>query len=231
MSFLRISSFAALIACAACSTTPESTISGTVDTSSFPGAVTSLTATDSAGVASTVALASDGSFTLALPAGETYSLALTVDGAAVPVAARRISPTDMSAGYGSLFAVATDGATVDLGELRFVSLVKTQALTVGSDTIVDVEETCEAGLGAITGSACIGSEAPVVCADSGMGHGDGDGDGHRGRGHHGKHPHDGDMGDDAAATPVIDVPLQDLRGVVLPSAAVPLALSCGMVGC
>lgn len=228
MSFLRLSSFAALIACAACSTTPETTLSGTVDTSTFPGAVTSLTAIDSAGVVSSVALASDGSFTLALPAGETYSLSLDVDGAPVPIAARRISATDPSAGYGSLFAVATDGASVDLGELRFVSLIKTQSLTVGSDNIVDVEETCDAGVGSVSGDACIGAEAPVVCADAGMGHGDGDG--HHGRGHHGHH-HDGGMGDDAATTPVIDVPLADLRAVVLPSEAIPLSLACGMVGC
>ena len=65
----------ALVAAAGCATDSDQTLSGQVSASTFPEPVTSIVATGETGTI-TSAVASDGSFTLSLPAGDRYRIEL-----------------------------------------------------------------------------------------------------------------------------------------------------------
>jgi len=61
------------------------------------------------------AIQSDAAFSLSLPSQETYQLFLDVDGVSVPVATRK-----SDAGYGSVVAIGSDAAAVDMGQCGMV---------------------------------------------------------------------------------------------------------------
>jgi hypothetical protein len=155
----------AAVGCAAKTTAPPgpTAISGSAALSTFPKGATGVAATDEAGHTSSVALASDGRFTLSLPKGHTYKLAFMTGTGAVPlVFPRHTGKLDAS------FNLKTDGAAVRLGTVHYLAAapaagfkvlasMPTQATQQGGDCVDcvndDQQTTCEKSDGTDDGEA------------------------------------------------------------------------------
>jgi len=137
-------------ACAAKQATnpSPSVVTGKAVISTFPSTVSSVTATDEAGHATTANAGADGAFSLSLAQGHTYHLAVATAAGAVPVvfprAAGRLDTT---------FSLQTAGAMIPLGNVRHLfaapsSGFQVQPVTSGNCTDCvndDPGTTCEEG--------------------------------------------------------------------------------------
>mgnify|MGYP001330834530 CR=1 FL=1 len=185
------------------------TLTGIVDSESFPSSVSGVVAVDESGEESLATLGTDGSFALSVAEEATYSLFVETADGRVPVGLR-VTGTS----FGSTLRLGMGAPTADLGSLRYVSQITTKAETV------PVEETCVDGVLSESGGACLEQAATVACEDS---DGDMDGHGHSGR-HHGKH---GGRGHGNSDSELVDVTLEAAPAIVLPSLSLPLSVSCG----
>ena len=115
------------VACAAKSSVPQSTVTGTAALSSFPSAPSSVTATDEGGHAVHAAVGADGGFSLDLPKGHTYQLAVATEKGDVSLVFPRTNgKLDKS------FVVKSDGASVRLGAVRYLAKAPTTGFHVTS---------------------------------------------------------------------------------------------------
>lgn len=176
--------------------TETSTFTGSLATESFPAAPTSVVAVASDASETLAVVDASGAFSLELPTEETYTLFVETADGRVPIGLR---PTDDS--FGTVLSLGMGSATVDLGELTWVT-----TFTVRAD--VEAPEAPE--------TPSIDEAADVVCEDAeaasaGV---------HGGKGKHGgKRKHGG--GD-----VVTDIPL-DAPVFVLPTYALELRVGCG----
>ena len=138
------------------------TLSGTAALAAFPVAPRSVTATDESGTVATSRLGTDGHFSIALPKGHTYKLALTGDHSSVPVAFPRASgKLDAS------FVLKSDGAAVRLGTVRYVPKMPDAGFRIvvtrtATPTAVDCVD-------------CVNDDGTVTCARDGQ-NGEGEGE-------------------------------------------------------
>ena len=92
-----------------------STASGSVALSTFPSVPSNLTIRDEAGHVLQAALAADGAFSVALPKGHTYKVAVTTPKGDVPLVFPRSSGR-----FDTSFVLKSDGARVPLGTVRYL---------------------------------------------------------------------------------------------------------------
>ena len=175
-----------------CSTAPPpSTLSGTLEQASFPAPVAAVTFLKSDGTVHLAVVNAAGRFTIALDAGATYRVFLGKDGKSVPLAVRGAALP-----YGSQFTVASDGATVDLGTIRFFdgSIRPYEAVVVQGTA--PITNACAGGVLGVTGIPCASSDATIQCSAPTKG-------GCPNMGNHGGMGHDGPdtQGPGAAAAP------------------------------
>jgi hypothetical protein len=167
--FLRNLSCAAALGAAAltgCSTSTTasttSALTGTIDQSTFPAAVASITVARNDGTTALAPVLDDGSFTALLESGGTYRLLLSADGKGTPVV------LDTSDGrLRTEIQVTSAGGSVEIGSIKYWDPApksqgtSAQALTATTVTTTDV--TCTDGVIAGTRQACATTEAPVDC--------------------------------------------------------------------
>jgi large repetitive protein len=157
-------------------TAADSTVQGTLALTSFPATPDSVEAVDESGTATSTEPADDGTFSLALPEGHSYTIDVKSGSDSEPVVFARKD--------GSLtkkFDVTSGSATVDLGTVRHFDQAPDGGFSVrGTDAAAS---DCEDGVVVETGAACVDDDtAPVCDGDQGdhdgdkAGDGDGDGD-------------------------------------------------------
>ena len=113
--------------CGGLTATPETTATGRVALSSFPGSVGAVVAVAGGGKSVRSAVDARGDFALALPKGDTYSLSVVVDGRGVPLVMPRRS--------GKLqrgFKVSSNGVSIALGTVRYLGAGAKPSFVVGS---------------------------------------------------------------------------------------------------
>lgn len=170
--FLRNLSCAALLGAAAlvgCSTpsataSTTSALTGSIDQSTFPAAVASITVARDDGTTALTPVLDDGSFTAVLESGGTYRLLLSADGTGTPVV--------LDARDGRLrteIHVTSAGGSIDIGTIKYwdpsgatpagtTEGTSAQALT--ETTVTPTDTTC---IIAGTRQACATEEAAVDC--------------------------------------------------------------------
>ena len=212
---------AALAGCSTSTTaSTTSALTGSIDQSTFPAAVASITVARNDGTTIVAPVLDDGSFSALLETGGTYRLLLSANGTGTPVV--------LDARDGRLrteIQVTSAGGSVDIGSVQFwdpaakVQGTKTQALT--ETTVTTTDTTCADGVIAGTRQACATAEAPVDCsAANDMSHGC------------------PDMGDDEASAPTAAIPTTTTDAtdtdadpalpMGLPSLNAPAALACAV---
>jgi hypothetical protein len=103
-----------LVACAAKPPAHDTTVRGTVSALSYPSAPTSVVARDETGRALATTLGASGAFSLTLPHGHHYALAVVTSAGEVPMAfPRKTGRLDLS------FAVRSRGGSVDVGAVHY----------------------------------------------------------------------------------------------------------------
>ena len=88
------------------SPSPESTVTGTAALSSYRSKPSTVVATNEAGLRASAPLGASGSFSLSLPKGHTYKLAMATPSGEVPLVFPR-----RSGALGASFTVKSNGAT------------------------------------------------------------------------------------------------------------------------
>ena len=163
--FLRNLSCAAVLGAAAlvgCSTSTTaattSALTGSIEQSTFPAAVASITVARDDGTTALTPVLDDGSFTALLESGGAYRLLLSADGAGTPVV--------LDARDGRLrteIHVTSAGGSIDIGTIKYWDPAGT---TEGSSaqaletTVTPTDTTC---IIAGTRQACATDEAAVDC--------------------------------------------------------------------
>ena len=145
---------------------PPTTVSGSAALSTFPRGPTAVAATDEAGLTVSVPLGSDGSFSVSLPKGHTYKLALATATTAVPlVFPRQTGKLDLS------FVLSTDGAAVRLGAVRYLAAAPTGGFKMLAAT------TATGSQGGSSGDCvdCVNDDQQTTCDSSGGGGSEGEG--------------------------------------------------------
>jgi hypothetical protein len=187
-------------AAAGCTTAPApSTLSGTLEQASFPAPVANVTLLKSDGTLHVAAVNAVGRFTIALDAGATYQVFLGRDGQSVPLAVRSAALP-----YGSRFTVTSDGATGDLGTIRFHDGSIQPRELVLAQGVAPITNLCSAGVLGATGIPCTTSDATIACSES-SGHMQGGCPNMGGHGGHGgPDMQDASAAPDTSATPIDD---------------------------
>lgn len=171
---LKLLACTALLAAAAltgCNTSTSelsstaSALTGSIDQTSFPTALTSVTVARNDGTTTSAAVLDDGSFSIALESGGTYRVLLSPDGASVPVV------LDSSGGrLRTEIQVSSGGGAVNLGTIRYWDPSatvgsKAQALTTTTTvTTTPTPAACVDGLVAGTAQPCAATSAAVDCS-------------------------------------------------------------------
>jgi hypothetical protein len=146
---------------------PNSTVTATAALTGYPSAPSAGMAIDEHGKTSTSGLNSAGRFSLLLPKGHRYHLAVALSDREVPVVFARGSGR-----FGGAFSIASGGAKVDLGALRYLPsmLQGSMQVATGSSTMVTIGTSAQSGEcvdGKVAGATtlCVDDDRNVSCDD------------------------------------------------------------------
>jgi hypothetical protein len=155
---------AALTGCTTSATSSTSSaLTGSIEQSTFPAAITSITIARDDGTTAVAPVLDDGTFTALLESGGTYRLLLSADGAGTPVV------LDASGGrLRTEIQVTSGGGSVEIGRVRYWDPSvgsKSQALqTQTAVTTTPTAATCTDGLITGTTQPCAAATAAVDCS-------------------------------------------------------------------
>ena len=106
---------------------PTTTVGGTVAAATFPAAPTSIQATSGRGAVVRAALDARGAFSMLVPKGDTYSIAIVAGGRRIPLVMPR-----RSGKLATSFKVSSDGVVIALGAVRYLPAGAKAAFRVAS---------------------------------------------------------------------------------------------------
>ena len=154
---------------AACSSSPPQVVTGRVASATFPYPVNTVRAVRAGRTVVAAPIASDGSFSIAIPSGSRYRLefAATAGGAGL-IFPRTLGTLDAT------FDVRGHQAAFDLGAVRFVGDPASHTYKTGPAHGLDGE--CEDGIDRSTGAVCVDDEENGGSCEASDGGAEGDGE-------------------------------------------------------
>jgi hypothetical protein len=154
------------LACAGrAASTPETHVSGTVALTTYPTTPHTIVATNEKGTALSAPLAANGSFSMALPKGHKYRLAVATSAGAVPIVFPRTSGS-----LDAAFSVKSKGGVVGLGTVHYLASAPPGGFKVASANAATPAPSSGADC-----QDCANDDHEVSCSDGQQGHDDGAG--------------------------------------------------------
>jgi hypothetical protein len=144
---------------------PSSVITGTVAVATYPSPPQAAVAVDENGLSTFAPLGSEGQFSLTLPKGHEYHIAVVLGDRQVPVVYARSGGTvELS------FSLETDNARLDLGQLRYLPAAGQGSIEVRTSSAQTTSGTqptseCASGKNVSTGALCVEDGAKTTCGD------------------------------------------------------------------